>query len=131
MDLHKGFATVSVRDEGGTEKRHLHRVTDFVGYVPVLESSSGDFWCAECFKRRGSPLAGVVDVLLIWGVGAARGLTADTCGAGAAAAVLAVSADEHAIPPTEGPGAGGAVVKRPRRSEAGSSGGGQYDRRGA
>jgi transposase len=62
IDLHKGSAAISVRDEAGHELRYLAKVSDIAGYVAALgtedmsalESSSGSFWWAERIQRRGS-----------------------------------------------------------------------------
>lgn len=61
VDLHKRFATLSVRDESGAQIRYIARVENFAQYVAglggedvvVLESSSGSFWWAERIKRQG------------------------------------------------------------------------------
>ena len=62
IDLHKGSAAVSVRDEVGSEVRYLPRITDLGGYVStlgaedavVIESSSGSFWWTERIQRMGA-----------------------------------------------------------------------------
>jgi transposase len=62
IDLHKGSAAISLRDETGQEVRYIARVTDLAGYVAelgaqdavVLESSSGSFWWAERIQRQGT-----------------------------------------------------------------------------
>jgi transposase len=62
IDLHKGSAAISLRDEVGHEVRYLARVADIDGYVAalgsedavVLESSSGSFWWAQRIKRQGA-----------------------------------------------------------------------------
>ena len=62
VDLHKRFAAISVRDEGGEQTRYVARVENFAEYVAglgaedavVLESSSGSFWWAERIQRRGA-----------------------------------------------------------------------------
>lgn len=62
IDLHKGSAAISVRDEAGRELRYVPRVSEFGGYVAtlgtedavVLESSSGSFWWAERIQRQGA-----------------------------------------------------------------------------
>ncbi len=62
MDLHKGSAAISLRDEAGQEVRYRARVGDLAGYVAglgsqdavVLESSSGSLWWAERIQRQGA-----------------------------------------------------------------------------
>jgi len=62
IDLHKGSAAISLRDEGGQELRYVARVTEVDGYVAklgvddavVLESSSGTFFWAERIQRQGA-----------------------------------------------------------------------------
>jgi transposase len=62
IDLHKGSAAISVRDDAGRELRYLPRVVDIAGYVAALgaedavalESSSGSLWWAERIQRQGA-----------------------------------------------------------------------------
>jgi transposase len=62
VDLHKGSAAISVRDEAGHEVRYLARVADIAAYVTALgtedlvalESSSGSFWWAERIQLQGA-----------------------------------------------------------------------------
>jgi transposase len=62
IDLHKGSAAISIRDEAGEELRYVARVVELAGYVAklgsqdavVLESSSGSFHWAERIQRQGA-----------------------------------------------------------------------------
>ena len=61
VDLHKRYATISVRDDSGEQVRYVAQVQNFAEYVAclgsedavVLESSSGSFWWAERIQRHG------------------------------------------------------------------------------
>jgi hypothetical protein len=61
VDLHKGSAAVSIRDEVGHEVRYLAKV-ETASYVATLgpqdsvalESCAGTFWWAERIQRRGA-----------------------------------------------------------------------------
>ncbi len=61
VDLHKRYATVSVREESGEPMRFIAREPDFRHYVAglgpeeavLLEASSGAFRWAERIAERG------------------------------------------------------------------------------
>jgi len=62
VDLHKSYATISVRNDSGKEVSFLPRVKDFAGYVEklgsedavVLEASSGSFFWADRIEAQGA-----------------------------------------------------------------------------
>jgi hypothetical protein len=62
VDLHKKYATISVRNEAGIEERFVKAQADIKGYVEelgsqdavVLEVSSGALYWAEKIRARGS-----------------------------------------------------------------------------
>ena len=62
VDLHKSYATISVRSDSGKEVSFLPRVKDFAGYVEklgaedavVLEASSGSFFWADRIEAQGA-----------------------------------------------------------------------------
>lgn len=62
VDLHKRYATISVRDDRGQEVGYLPREVDFRGYVQrlgqedvvVLEASAGTLWWAEGIANTGA-----------------------------------------------------------------------------
>lgn len=62
VDLHKRYATVSVRDGSGEEVQQVPRERDFSGYVEdlgpedvvALEASSGALYWADRIQRRGA-----------------------------------------------------------------------------
>jgi hypothetical protein len=62
VDLHKSYATISVRNDSGKEVSFLPKVKDFAGYVEklgpedavVLEASSGTFFWADRIESQGA-----------------------------------------------------------------------------
>ena len=62
VDLHKSYATISVRNDSGKEVAFLPKVKDFSGYVGtlgsedavVLEASSGTFFWADRIEAQGA-----------------------------------------------------------------------------
>ncbi|MGO9269761.1 MAG: IS110 family transposase [Terriglobia bacterium] len=68
VDLHKKYATISVRDEGGTEESFVRTQVDIKGYVAslgnedavVLEASAGALYWAEKIQNQGASCA-VID----------------------------------------------------------------------
>ena len=62
VDLHKKYATISVRNEGGTEETFMKAQADIKGYVAslgsedavVLEASSGALYWAEKIQSQGA-----------------------------------------------------------------------------
>lgn len=62
IDLHKRYATITVRDEEGSEIRHISKCTDFQGYVKtlskedtvVIESINNAFYWADRIEERGA-----------------------------------------------------------------------------
>jgi transposase InsO family protein len=68
VDLHKKYATISVREEGGKEQGFLRAQADIQGYVSslgsqdavVLEASAGALYWAERIQNQGARCA-VID----------------------------------------------------------------------
>jgi len=68
VDLHKKYATISVRDEGGTEESFIRTQADIKSYVArlgsedavVLEASAGALYWAEKIQKQGASCA-VID----------------------------------------------------------------------
>jgi len=62
VDLHKKYATISARNEGGTEETFMKAQADIKGYVAslssedavVLEASSGALYWAEKIQSQGA-----------------------------------------------------------------------------
>ena len=61
VDLHKKYATISVRNEAGTEEKFVRAQADIKGYVAtlgsgdavVLEASAGALYWAEKIQAQG------------------------------------------------------------------------------
>jgi transposase len=68
VDLHKKYATISVREEGGKEQSFLRAQVDIQGYISslgnqdevVLEASAGALYWAERIQNQGARCA-VID----------------------------------------------------------------------
>jgi transposase len=62
IDLHKRYATISIRDEEGREIQHISKCMDFEGFVEtltaddvaVIESINNAFFWADKIEERGS-----------------------------------------------------------------------------
>ena len=62
VDLHKKYATISVRNEEGTEEKFIRAQTDIKGYISilgcedavVLEASAGALYWAEKIQAQGA-----------------------------------------------------------------------------
>ena len=61
VDLHRSYATISVRNDSGKEVAFLPKVKDFAGYVAklapedavVMEASTGTFFRVDRIEAQG------------------------------------------------------------------------------
>lgn len=62
IDLHKRYATITIRDEEGSEIKHISKCADFRGYVAtlavgdmvVIESINNAFYWADQVEKQGA-----------------------------------------------------------------------------
>lgn len=62
IDLHKRYATITIRDTDGIEIKHISKCTDFQGYVEslveddtvVIESINNAFYWADQIEKQGA-----------------------------------------------------------------------------